>query len=333
MALKDDKVSTVRAGPGDAGARLDKFLADGLPDLSRTRVKSLIKEGRAVSSGATIADPSYRVKPGETFELTEPRAIPAMPRGQAIPLDVIFEDAALIVINKPAGMVVHPAAGNPDSTLVNALIAHCGDSLSGIGGVMRPGIVHRLDKHTSGLMVAAKTDAAHHGLTGQFASRSLSRLYQALVWGLPSPTAGRIEGNIGRSPSNRKKMAVLPEGGRAAVTHYRVLRVMENTASLVECRLETGRTHQIRVHLAHIGYPVIGDPVYGRAGGRRRATLSPRARVVVAGFSRQALHAWSLTFRHPTSGETLSFESALPRDMEQLIAAFGDPANGPLTQS
>ncbi|MFP6745650.1 MAG: RluA family pseudouridine synthase [Alphaproteobacteria bacterium] len=325
MALKDDKVSNLRAGPGNAGVRLDKFLADALPDLSRTRIKSLIKDSRVVSSGATIADPSYRVKPGEAFDLTIPRATPALPRGQAIALDVVYEDAALIVVNKPAGMVVHPAAGNPDSTLVNALIAHCGDSLSGIGGVMRPGIVHRLDKDTSGLMVAAKTDAAHQGLTSQFASRSLSRVYQALVWGLPSPTAGRIEGNIGRSPQNRKKMAVVSDGGRAAVTHYRVLRVMESAASLVECCLETGRTHQIRVHLAHIGNPVIGDPVYGRAGGRRRAALSPQARDTAARFSRQALHAWSLTFDHPTSGETLSFESALPRDMEQLIAAFATP--------
>ena len=326
MSLKDDKVSTLRTGPGDAGVRLDKFLADALPELSRTRIKALIKDGRAVSGGATITDPSYRVKPDQAFDLTIPQAVPALPRGQAIALDVVFEDAAVIVVNKPAGMVVHPAPGNPDSTLVNALIAHCGDSLSGIGGVMRPGIVHRLDKDTSGLMVAAKTDAAHHGLTNQFASRSLSRIYQALVWGLPSPTAGRIEGNIGRSPLNRKRMAVVAEGGRAAVTHYRVRRVIGNAASLLECRLETGRTHQIRVHLAHRGYPVIGDPAYGRAGGRRRAALSPHARDAVSGFSRQALHAWSLAFRHPTSGQDLEFESALPGDMEQLIAAMADRA-------
>ncbi len=323
MALQDDNVLSLSAGADDSGARLDKFLADTLPDLSRTRIKALIKDSQLTSSGATITDPSYRVKPDQTFNLTIPKATPAIPRGQAIALDVVYEDAALIVINKPAGMVVHPAPGNPDSTLVNALIGHCGDSLSGIGGVMRPGIVHRLDKDTSGLVVAAKTDAAHQGLTAQFASRSLSRIYQALVWGLPSPIADRIEGNIGRNPQNRKKMAVVAEGGRTAVTHYRVLRNLDGVASLVECRLETGRTHQIRVHLAHIGYPVIGDPVYGRAGGRRRATLSPPAQDAAAGFSRQALHAWSLAFRHPVSGEDLRFETALPDDMDRLIAAFG----------
>jgi len=282
----------------------------------------LIKDGQVISSGATITDPSYRVKPDQTFRLTIPQATPAIPRGQAIALDVVYEDAALIVINKPAGMVVHPAPGNPDSTLVNALIAHCGDSLSGIGGVMRPGIVHRLDKDTSGIMVAAKTDAAHQGLTVQFASRTLSRIYQALVWGLPSPTADRIEVNIGRNPQNRIKMAVVPRGGRTAITHYRVLRNLDGAASLVECRLETGRTHQIRVHLEHIGYPVIGDQTYGRSGRRRRAELSPQTQDAVAGFSRQALHAWSLAFRHPMSDEDLRFETALPDDMKRLIAAF-----------
>jgi 23S rRNA pseudouridine1911/1915/1917 synthase len=326
MTLQDDNVLSLSAGADDSGARLDKFLANTLPDLSRTRIKALIKDGQVISSGATITDPSYRVKPDQAFNLTIPQATPAIPQGQAIALDVVYEDAALIVINKPAGMVVHPAPGNPDSTLVNALIAHCGDSLSGIGGVMRPGIVHRLDKNTSGLMVAAKTDTAHQGLTAQFASRSLSRIYQALVWGLPSPTADRIEGNIGRNPQNRRKMAVVAAGGRTAITHYRVLRNLDGAASLVECRLETGRTHQIRVHLEHIGYPVIGDPTYSRSGRRRRAELSPQAQDAVAGFSRQALHAWSLAFRHPISGEDLQFETAPPDDMERLIAAFGGTA-------
>ena len=317
------KVSSLRAAPGDSGVRLDKFLAGGLAELSRTRVKALIESGWVVSGGATITDPSYRVKPGQGFDLTLPDAVPARPAGQAIALDVIYEDAALIVVDKPAGMVVHPAPGNPDSTLVNALIAHCGDSLSGIGGVLRPGIVHRLDKDTSGLMVAAKSDAAHRALTSQFASRSLARVYQAAAWGLPSPTAGVIAGNIGRSPANRKKMAVLRRGGRSATTRYRVLSAFDSAASLLECRLVSGRTHQIRVHLAHIGHPVIGDRVYGRTRGQRTAALNEAARSVVAGFSRQALHAVALEFRHPEHGGAMRFESPLPADMKALIAALG----------
>ncbi len=320
------KVSSLRAAPGDAGVRLDKFLAGGLAELSRTRIKALIESGRVVSGGATITDPSYRVKPGQGFDLTLPDAVPARPAGQAIALDVIYEDAALIVFDKPAGMVFHPAPGNPDSTLVNALIAHCGDSLSGVGGVLRPGIVHRLDKDTSGLIVAAKSDAAHRALTGQFASRSLARVYQAVAWGLPSPIAGEIAGNIGRSPANRKKMAVLRRGGRSATTRYRVLSAFESAASLLECRLETGRTHQIRVHLAHIGHPVIGDRVYGRARGQRTAALGEAARGAVAAFSRQALHAALLEFRHPEHGAVMHFESPLPEDMKALIAALGGDA-------
>ena len=324
--MAGDKVSSLRAAPGDAGVRLDKFLAGGLADLSRTRIKALIESGRVVSGGATITDPSYRVKPGQGFDLTLPAAVPARPAGQAIALDVIYEDAALIVIDKPAGMVVHPAPGNPDSTLVNALIAHCGDSLSGIGGVLRPGIVHRLDKDTSGLMVAAKTDAAHRALTDQFASRSIARIYQAVAWGLPSPIAGKIVGAIGRSPANRKKMAVVRRGGRSATTRYRVLSAFASAASLLECRLETGRTHQIRVHLAHIGHPVIGDRVYGRARGQRMAALGEAARGAVAAFARQALHAVSLEFRHPEHGAAMHFESPIPEDMSALIAALGGGA-------
>lgn len=299
---------TVRTASHDAGERLDRLLAGGVPELSRSRIKSLILAGQVGLGGATITDPSYRVKPGESFVISVPQPVPAEPRGQDIALTVVHEDDALIVIDKAAGMVVHPAPGNPDQTLVNALIHHCGASLSGIGGVMRPGIVHRLDKETSGLMVAAKTDAAHHSLSGQFATRTLSRVYLALVRGLPNPRHGVIRGNIGRSPSNRKKMAVLDEkraGGRAAVTHYRVLQTFEGPTSLLECRLETGRTHQIRVHLTHRGHPLIGDKLYGGA-------RTPP-------FARQALHAYKLAFDHPDGGARMSFEIALPEDMRALI--------------
>ena len=299
---------TVCAAPGDAGERIDKLLARGAAELSRSRIKGLILAGRVASGGATITDPSYRVKPGESFVISVPEPIPAVPRGQAMDLTVVHEDDALIVIDKPAGMVVHPAPGNPDRTLVNALIAHCGDSLSGIGGVLRPGIVHRLDKDTSGLMVAAKTDAAHGALSAQFASRSLSRVYLALVRGQPSPPRGTITGAIGRSPANRKKMAVLDDdrpGGRAAVTHYRVVKSFAGPVSLLECRLETGRTHQIRVHLTHRGYPLIGDKLYG--GAR------------VPAFPRQALHAYKLAFDHPDGAKKMNFEIDLPDDMRGLI--------------
>ena len=302
------KKVTVHTTSHDAGERLDKHLAGGAPELSRSRIKSLILAGQVVSGGATITDPSYRVKPGMRFEITVPEPVPAQPRGQAIALTVVHEDDALIVIDKPAGMVVHPAPGNPDATLVNALIHHCGDSLSGIGGVARPGIVHRLDKDTSGLMVAAKTDAAHHSLSGQLAARTMSRVYLALVRGRPNPSEGVIRGAIGRSPANRKKMAVLDDdrpGGRAAVTHYSVLESFEGPVSLLECRLETGRTHQIRVHLTHKGHPLIGDKLYG--GARSPA------------FARQALHAYKLAFTHPDSGEKMRFEIALPDDMRALI--------------
>ena len=310
----------MHAGSADAGARLDTLLAGRLGGLSRSRVKALILAGRLSAGGATIADPSYRVKRGQRFELSVPEAAPAAPRAQAIELAVVYEDADIIVLDKPAGMVVHPAPGNPDRTLVNALIAHCGASLSGIGGVLRPGIVHRLDKDTSGLLVAAKNDAAHAALSAQFATRTLVRGYRAVVIGTPVPASGEIAGNIGRSPANRKKMAVLRRGGRPALTRYRVLRPLGGVASLLECRLETGRTHQIRVHLAHIGHAVIGDPLYG---GRRGAGVPERLKGALAGFHRQALHAFVLELRHPTSGERHRFESDLPNDMKGLIARLG----------
>jgi 23S rRNA pseudouridine1911/1915/1917 synthase len=318
------------AGADTAGQRLDVFLSQALPDFSRSRLKALILDGRLTRGGQTIADPAYRVKPGERFDLALPEVRPATPKGQAIALSVVYEDEALIVIDKPAGMVVHPAPGNPDRTLVNALIAHCGASLSGIGGERRPGIVHRLDKDTSGLLVAAKSDAAHHGLAEQFAAHSLTRAYQALVWGVLRPARGEIEGNIGRSPRNRKKMAIVTRGGKQALTHYHRLETFgEALACLAECRLSTGRTHQIRVHLTSIGHPVIGDPVYGR--GRRRAATkeaSEAVRTALAGFPRQALHAGRLGFRHPINGRELEFESALPDDMAGLLATLRAPSTG-----
>ena len=299
----------VTAAAEDAGARLDAFLAARLAPLSRTRLKALIRAGHVTAGGATIRDPAYRVKPHQSFAIIVPDTEPPALRPQAMALDIRYEDEALIVIDKPAGLVVHPAPGNPDRTLVNALVAHCGASLSGIGGVRRPGIVHRLDKDTSGLMVAAKTDAAHRHLSAQFAARSIERAYWAVVWGVPVPRAGTIAANLGRSRANRKKMAVVPSGGRPALTRYRVVRRLGARASLVECRLATGRTHQIRVHLAHRGHPVIGDPLYGRArGGRRTAT-----------FPRQALHAHLIGFEHPTSRAWHCYSSDIPQDIKHLI--------------
>ncbi|GAB4394475.1 MAG: RluA family pseudouridine synthase [Kiloniellaceae bacterium] len=315
----------VTAAPEAAGGRLDRLLAEALPQLSRSRLKALIEEGRVSSGGRAVTSPSAKVKAGQTFAIIVPEAQPAALAAQAIPLEILYEDKDLIVLNKPAGLVVHPAAGNPDRTLVNALLAHCGPELTGIGGEQRPGIVHRLDKDTSGLMVAAKTETAHHGLVEQFAARSIERSYLALVWGLPRPAEGTITGNIGRSPRNRKKMAVLQRGGRPAETDYRVLKVFQGGAvSLVECRLKTGRTHQIRVHMAEAGHPLLGDPLYGRGGtGSRRARSLPEgAQAALAALGRQALHAKTLGFQHPRSGDVLQFESELPPDIGALISSL-----------
>ncbi len=309
----------VQAGDDDGRARIDSVLANRVPELSRSRIKALINAGQVTADGATITEPAYRVKPGQSFTVTVPPVAPAVPQGQAMALAIVHEDAHIIVIDKPAGLVVHPAPGNPDRTLVNALIAHCGETLQGIGGVRRPGIVHRLDKDTSGLMVAAKTDAAHAALVAQFSARTVARAYHAVVMGTPVPATGELTGNIGRSPRNRKKMAVLGRGGRPAVTRYRVLRPLGSAASLVECRLMTGRTHQIRVHLAHIGHGVIGDRLYGRA--RRGALLRLGSALVAAtrGLHGHALHAVLLGFRHPASGEKMRFESKIPSDIKRLI--------------
>ena len=304
----------------ESGTRLDKWLASQLPDLSRTRIKALIEGGMVSSEGQTITDPSHRVKSGQSFTVGVPPDAPAEPQPQDIALVVVYEDEDLIVIDKPAGMVVHPAPGNPDETLVNALLAHCGESLAGIGGVKRPGIVHRIDKDTSGLMVAAKTDIAHRSLSAQFAAHTLERAYRALVWGLPNPTKGEIEGNIGRNPRDRKKMAVVKSGGKTALTRYQVLKSFAGgTVSLVECRLATGRTHQIRVHMTSLGHPLVGDPSYGRSRATRSGGLSPEARQALADFPRQALHAYLLGFSHPTKGSSLRFESMMPSDINELI--------------
>ncbi len=303
-----------------AGDRLDKVLTAALTDLSRSRLRALLDQGCVQSAGQTITDPSQRVKPGQTFAILIPDPVPARPEPQALPLEIVYEDEDVLVVDKPPGLVVHPAPGNQDGTLVNALLAHCGDSLAGIGGVCRPGIVHRLDKDTSGLLVVAKSDRAHAGLSSQFGDRSIHRTYVAAVWGLPSPRDGEISGNIGRSSADRKKMAVVNGGGKPALTRYRMLRGFGAAAALVECRLETGRTHQIRVHLASIGYPLVGDPLYGRSRTAARSKLVPCAvQASLFGFPRQALHARRLEFRHPVTGQTLAFEAALPDDMRRLL--------------
>jgi 23S rRNA pseudouridine1911/1915/1917 synthase len=319
-----------KADASHDGQRLDRFLSERLPELSRTRVQSLIKEGHVSLGGATIIEAKYRVKPGDRFELRLPPAAPPEPRAETLPLNVVYEDGALIVIDKPAGLVVHPGAGHATGTLVNALIAHCGTSLSGIGGVARPGIVHRLDKDTSGLLVVAKTDEAHRALAGQFADHGrkgeLERGYLALVWGAPPRLHGIIDAPIGRHPTSRTKMAVLSARGREAVTHWRVVetfgRGKEPIASLVECTLETGRTHQVRVHLAHIGHPLIGDPLYGQAFKSKLRKLREPLQGQLAALDRQALHATRLAFVHPVTGTLLKFNSPLPADLADIVEAF-----------
>ena len=299
------------------GERLDKALAVA-SGLSRERVKALLGEGRISLDGHAAGQASLKLAAGTAFRIAVPGAVAAEAAAQDIPLVIAFEDEHLIVVDKPAGLVVHPAAGNLDGTLVNALLHHCRGQLSGIGGVARPGIVHRIDKDTSGLLVVAKSDAAHEGLARQFADHSIERAYLAVTAGHPAPPAGTIRGNIARSSTNRKKMAMVGEGrGKHAVTHYRTLKVMRD-AALVECRLETGRTHQLRVHLASIGHPLLGDPVYGRSPPRLRPLLTS------LGLSRQALHAAELGFIHPVTAEKLHFASELPADMQRLLAELGN---------
>ena len=308
------------ATEADSGGRLDRVLADSVEAISRSRIKVLIEAGSVTVDGATITDPSHRVKPGQTFAMIVPDSQPASIEPEAIDLDILYEDEDVIVIDKPAGMVVHPAPGSPSGTLVNALLAHCGDTLSGIGGVRRPGIVHRLDKNTSGVMIAAKNDAAHQSLAKQFAARTIERAYTAVVWGVPSPPVGMVEGNIGRSDRNRLKMAVVREPkGRTARTHYRVTDRLGPHACITQCRLDTGRTHQIRVHMTHLGHPLIGDPSYGRQSVARTRTLSSEARTYLDSFKRQALHAHLIGFIHPRDQQIRRFESEIPIDIKSLI--------------
>ena len=314
--------------PEQSGCRLDLFLAGAHADMSRSRWRQLIDSGAVTRGGETIRDANHRVKPGETYAINVPQPTPAAPQGQDIPLTVVYEDADLIVIDKPAGLVVHPAAGNLDGTLVNALIAHCGASLSGVGGVVRPGIVHRLDKDTSGLLVAAKNERAMGSLAKQFAKHTIERAYHAVVWGSPRLGDGVIATQLGRNPFDRKRMSVLRTGGKEAVTRYRVVERFGDLerpfASLIECRLETGRTHQIRVHLTHLGHPLIGDPSYGRSrqSPRAKTPAEEAAYETVTNFRRQALHAYLLGFQHPSLHKTLRFESPWPADLSSLIAAL-----------
>ncbi|TGX52302.1 RluA family pseudouridine synthase [Sphingomonas gei] len=308
-------VTTLEARIAEAanGWRLDRALADALPTLSRERLKALIASGAVTGPDGLASDPSKKTPGGTLFQIAVPVPTPAQNEAQEIALNVAFEDEHLIVIDKPAGLVVHPAAGNLDGTLVNALLHHCAGQLSGIGGVARPGIVHRIDKGTSGLMVAAKSDRAHIGLAEQFKAHSIDRRYRAIVAGKVSTSAGTISASLGRSSTNRKKMAIVREGsGKHAVTHWRQLRQLRD-ASLVECRLETGRTHQVRVHMASIGHPLLGDPVYGSTRPVHRALLA------TLNFQRQALHAAHLGFIHPVKSCALAFDSEMPADMQELF--------------
>jgi 23S rRNA pseudouridine1911/1915/1917 synthase len=303
-----------------AGFRLDRALALAIPTVSRERIKRAIGAGDVMRGSVAVRDAATKVKAGEIYRLSLPSPIPLDALAQDIPLEIIFEDEHLLLVNKPAGLVVHPACGNLDGTMVNALLHHCAGRLSGIGGVARPGIVHRIDKDTSGLLVVAKTDPAHVGLSKQFKAHSMERVYTAVTVGMPMPMSGTIRANLGRSSSDRKKMAIVDaDHGKPATTHYRTLRRLGSQAAVVEARLETGRTHQVRVHLTSIGHPLVGDPVYGsnRRSGPLKALLGDLK------FNRQALHAGVLGFEHPVTGNAMRFEAALPGDMEALIHALG----------
>ncbi|HEY5723560.1 MAG TPA: RluA family pseudouridine synthase [Allosphingosinicella sp.] len=313
---RGESIINVSVAADADGWRLDRALAAAVPTLSRERLKALIGAGNVTGPSGLARDPAARAIPGGVYEVRVPAPAPAHNEPQDMDLNVLFEDEHLLVVDKPAGMVVHPAAGNLDGTLVNALLHHCAGRLSGIGGVARPGIVHRIDKDTSGLLVAAKTDRAHEGLSAQFARHSIDRRYKAIVAGIPSPASGSVDAPLGRSSANRQKMAIVAEGrGKRAVTHYRMLEPLRDSA-LVECRLETGRTHQVRVHMASIGHPLLGDPVYGRIKTAHRELLKR------LDFARQALHAAELGFVHPVSKENLSFKSDVPSDMQELLSAL-----------
>ncbi len=330
MGERPAGLETVVVGEAESGERLDRVLAAHVTALSRTRLKALVLDGRVAVGGRTIRDPGHRVNAGDRLRVEVPPPEPATPQAEPIPLAIVHEDNDLIVIDKPKGLVVHPAAGNRTGTLVNALIAHCGASLSGIGGVKRPGIVHRLDKDTTGLMVIAKTDRAHRALAAQFADHGrtgpLERGYLAFVWGVPDRPRGTVDKPLGRHPQARERMAVRLNG-RPAITHWEVLERYSGTdgqpvASLLDCRLETGRTHQIRVHLASIGHPLLGDDVYGAGFRTKAARLPENARRALEGLGRQALHAYLLGVEHPISGHHQVYRSALPPDLDVLRRAL-----------
>jgi 23S rRNA pseudouridine1911/1915/1917 synthase len=328
--MADLVTETVTIGADETGLRLDRVLAAHLAHLSRSRLKALILAGQVAIAGRTIRDPAATVKSGDLVKVALPPSEPAAPRGENIPLNIVYEDDAIIVIDKPKDLVVHPAAGHASGTLVNALIAHCGDSLSGIGGVKRPGIVHRLDKDTTGLMVVAKNDKAHRSLARQFAEKTqgpLKRGYLAFVWGVPEKPKGTIDIPLGRHPQARDRQSVRRDG-REAVTHWQVLDRFATpvataaVASLLACTLETGRTHQIRVHLAHIGHPILGDATYGTGFKTKASRLGPQARSAVQALGRQALHAYLLAIEHPETGKVLEFQSELPGDLRRLRDAL-----------
>ena len=316
------------AGAEHAGQRVDRFIAEASGTMSRSRVKTLIDEQRLRSDTGPVTQPAEPVRAGATYTLDVPPPIPATPRAQVIPLTILYEDADMIVLDKPAGLVVHPAPGNLDGTLVNALLAHCGPGFTGIGAERRPGIVHRLDKDTSGVMVVAKTQLANDVLTTAFAARDLDRAYAALCWGLPNPMTGEIEGAIGRDKQDRKRMAIVGHGGKAALTRYRTMRAWGTSLALLECRLATGRTHQIRVHLSASNHPVVGDPVYIRRVPAVAKTVDQPLRGQLLDFPRQALHAATLGFAHPRTGKPISFSAEMPEDMANLVRDIDTKMSG-----
>ena len=316
--MSEDEQRHFQIPEEDAGERLDKAVARLVPDMSRGRLQALIAEGRLSGADGPVTEASHRLKGGEAFTLSVPPPVPAEPEPQEIPLDLIFEDEHLLIVNKPAGLVVHPAPGNREGTLVNAVLAHCGDELPGINGVERPGIVHRIDKDTSGLLVVAKTEPAQISLQKQFAAHTIERQYTAYVWGIPRPATGTIEGDIGRSPTNRRKMAIVTQGGRHALTHYDLDTPFKDMASRLTCTLETGRTHQIRVHLTTKGHPLLGDPLYGKGRQTLRRGLDESLVAAISALPGQALHAGFLGISHPISGEDMSFEAPLPDYLQEL---------------
>lgn len=321
--MPEEIITISEVSENEKKMRLDKFLALKVPDISRSRIQSLIEQGNVSCDDVVIADNSFKVRVGDSYQIIIPPAIEANPQPEDIALDIVYEDDDLIVVNKPAGMTVHPAPGAYSGTLVNALLFHCADNLSGVGGVKRPGIVHRIDKETSGLLVVAKNDLAHKELSLQFAEHSIERTYYAFVYGILSPLSGRIEGNIGRSKYDRKKMALLESGGKAAVTNYKTLQAFGKAASLVQCNLETGRTHQIRVHLSSLGHALIGDKVYVK-NKKSEVFLPADLKNYVNNFPRQALHAKSLGFVHPRTHQFMQFDSELPADLDELRQKLAD---------